>query len=194
MSNDSSPPVTQLLQAWCAGDEGALARLIPVVHGELRRIAGRRMPGESSGVTLQPTALVNELYLKLVDTTGVSFRDRTQFFGLAAQMMRRILVDAARARGASKRGGALAKMPLDERFFAAPEKDREIVALDDALNALAKEDARKARVVELRFFGGLGIEETGEVLGVSVQTVRRDWNFAQAWLMRAMSAEGEALA
>jgi len=191
MSNDSSPPVTQLLQAWCAGDEGALAQLMPVVYGELRRIAGRRMAGESSGVTLQPTALVNELYLKLVDTTGVSFRDRTQFFGLAAQMMRRILVDAARARGASKRGGDLAKMPLDERFFAAPEKDREIVALDDALSALAKEDARKARVVELRFFGGLGIEETGEVLGVSVQTVRRDWNFAQAWLMRAMRASEE---
>ncbi len=138
------------------------------------------------GVTLQPTALVNELYLKLVDTAGVSFRDRAQFFGLAAQMMRRILVDAARARGASKRGGTTEKVPLDEGFFAVPERSREIVALDDALQALAKEDPRKARVVELRFFGGLSIEETGEVLGVSVQTVRRDWNFAQAWLMRAM--------
>jgi RNA polymerase sigma-70 factor, ECF subfamily len=126
-----------------------------------------------------------------VDTTGVSLRDRTQFFGLAAQMMRRILVDAARARGASKRGGALRKIPLNEGFFAAPEKDREIVALDDALHALAKEDVRKARVVELRFFGGLSIDETGEVLGVSVQTVRRDWNFAQAWLMRAMRAPHE---
>ena len=189
MSEHSSAPVTQLLQAWCAGDEGALARLMPVIYAELRRIAGRRMSGESAGVTLQPTALVNELYLKLVDTTGVSFRDRTQFFGLAAQMMRRILVDAARARGASKRGGAAGKIALDEGLFAAPERDREIVALDDALRELAREDARKARVVELRFFGGLNIEETGEVLGISVQTVRRDWNFAQAWLMREMRAQ-----
>jgi RNA polymerase sigma factor (TIGR02999 family) len=194
VSEHSSAPVSQLLEAWCAGDEGALAQLIPVVYVELRRIAGRRMSDEPSGVTLQPTALVNELYLKLVDTTPMSFRDRTQFFGLAAQIMRRILVDAARARGASKRGGSLGKIPLDDGFFAAPEKDREIVALDDALDALAKEDARKARVVELRFFGGLGIEEVGEVLGVSVQTVRRDWNFAQAWLMRAMSAQGEKIA
>jgi RNA polymerase sigma factor (TIGR02999 family) len=186
MSEDSSPPVTQLLQAWCAGDEGALAQLMRVVYAELRRIAGRRMSGESSGVTLQPTALVNELYVKLVGATGLSFRDRAQFFGLASQMMRRILVDAARARGASKRGKALGKISLDEGFFAVPERDREVVALDDALHALAKEDVRKARVVELRFFVGLGIEETGEVLGVSVQTVRRDWNFAQAWLMRAM--------
>ena len=144
------------------------------------------MSGESPGVTLQPTALVNELYLKLVDATGVNLRDRTQFFALAAQMMRRILVDAARARGASKRGGALGRITLDEGFFARPEKDREIVALDDALHALAKQDGRKARVVELRFFGGLSIDETGEVLGVSVQTVRRDWNFAQAWLIREM--------
>jgi RNA polymerase sigma-70 factor, ECF subfamily len=188
VSERSSAPVAQLLRDWCAGDEDALAKLMPVVYAELRSIAARRMSGESASVTLQPTALVNELYLKLVDTTGVSFRDRTQFFGLAAQMMRRILVDAARARGASKRGGVLNRISLDERFFAAPERDREMVALDHALNALSKEDARKARVVELRFFGGLGIEETGEVLGISVQTVRRDWNFAQAWLMRAMQA------
>jgi RNA polymerase sigma-70 factor (ECF subfamily) len=190
MSEESSPPVTQLLQAWGAGDEAALAQLMPVVYAELRRIAQRRMSLERPGGSLEATALVNELYLKLVDTTGVSFRDRSQFFALAAQMMRRILVDAARARGASKRGGAAAKISLEEGLFAAPERDREIVALDDALEALAKEDARKARVVELRFFGGLSIEETGEVLGISVQTVRRDWGFAQAWLARAMRGEG----
>lgn len=188
MSEDSSTSVTQLLQEWCGGNEEALAKLMPVVYTELRQIARRRMSREFPEITLQPTALVNELYLKLVDTTNVSFQDRTQFFGLAARMMRRILVDAARARGATKRGGAAKKVSLDEGFFAVPEKDHEIVALDDALDALAKEDARKARVVELRFFGGLGMEETGEVLGVSVQTVRRDWNFAQAWLMREMRA------
>jgi RNA polymerase sigma factor (TIGR02999 family) len=189
MEEESPPSVTQLLQAWSAGDERALTDLMPVVYTELRRIASRRMALENPGNSLQPTALVNEVYLKLVDTKGVSFRDRSQFYGLAAQIMRRILVDAARARGASKRGGLLGKVSLEDGFFAAPEKDREIVALDDALDALAKEDPRKARVVELRFFGGLSIEETGEVLGISVQTVRRDWMFAQAWLARAMRAD-----
>jgi RNA polymerase sigma factor (TIGR02999 family) len=186
MDQDSPPPVTELLQAWSAGDEQALAQLMPLVYSELRRLAHRRMSLENPGASLQPTALVNEVYLRLVDTTGVNFRDRSQFFGLAAQMMRRILVDAARARGTGKRGGGAARVPLEEGFFAAPEKDREMVALDDALDALAKEDPRKARVVELRFFGGLSIEESAEVLGISVQTVRRDWNFAQAWLARAM--------
>ena len=189
MGEASSPPVTQLLQAWSAGDEQALARLMPVVYDELRRIAHRRMSLEKPGNSLEPTALVNEVYLRLVDTTGVSFRDRSQFFALAAQMMRRILVDAARARGSSKRGGGMGKVSFEEAFFAAPGRDREIVALDDALDALAREDARKARVVELRFFGGLSIEETAEVLGISVQTVRRDWNFAQAWLAHAMRPE-----
>ena len=186
MDEASSPPVTQLLQAWSAGDEEALALLMPEVYAELRRIAHRRMSLEKPGNSLQPTALVNEVYLRLVDTSGVSFRDRSQFFALVAQMMRRILVDAARARGTSKRGGAVAKISFEEGFFAMPAKDREIVALDDALQALAKEDPRKARAVELRFFGGLSIEETAEVLGISVQTVRRDWNFAQAWLARAI--------
>lgn len=184
--DEQASTVTQLLHAWSSGDEQALAQLMPVVYAELRRLAQHRMSLERPGNTLQPTALVNEVYLRLVDTAGVSFRDRSQFFALAAQMMRRILVDAARTRGASKRGGAMEKVALEEGLLAAPAKDREIVALDDALNALAKEDPRKARVVELRFFGGLGIEETGEVLGISVQTVRRDWNFAQAWLARAM--------
>ena len=191
MNDVSSPPITQLLRAWSAGDEQALARLMPVVYGELRRMAHRRMALEREGISLQATALVNELYLRLVDTAHVSFRDRSQFFALAAQMMRRILVDAARTRGTSKRGGAILKISFEETRIATPERDREIVALDDALQTLAKQDQRKARAVELRFFGGLSIEETAEVLGISVQTVRRDWNFAQAWLAHAMRPDEE---
>jgi len=186
MGEPAQPPITQLLHAWSAGDEKALAQLMPVVYGELRRIARRRMSLEQPGNSLQATALVNEVYLRLVDASGVSFRDRSQFFALAAQLMRRILVDGARSRGASKRGGGAGAVDFEEGLVAAPGKDREIVALDDALQALAKEDPRKARAVELRFFGGLSVEETAEALGVSVQTVRRDWNFAQAWLARAM--------
>jgi RNA polymerase sigma-70 factor, ECF subfamily len=186
MDQAYSPPVTHLLQAWSAGDETALSRLVPVVYDELRRLARRRMSLEKPGVSLQPTALVNELYLRLVDTSGLSFQNRSQFFALAARMMRRILVDAARTRRTSKRGGAIRKISFEERFFAEPGRDRDIVALDDALEALAKDDSRKARAVELRFFGGLTIEETAEFMGISVQTVRRDWNFAQAWLVHAM--------
>jgi RNA polymerase sigma-70 factor (ECF subfamily) len=187
---ESTPQVTQLLQAaWSAGDEEALARLLPLVYGELRRLANKRMSLEREGISVQPTALVNELYLGLANNNGLSFRDRSQFFALAAQMMRHILVDAARARTSAKRGGAKVKFSFEEGFFAAPGKDRETVALDDALMALAKNDPRKARAVELRFFGGLSIEKTAEVLGISVQTVRRDWGFAQAWLARAMTPE-----
>ena len=189
MDEASAPQITQLLQAWSAGEDKALARLMPMVYEELRRIARRRMAFERQDVSLQATALVNEVYLKLVDVTGVSFRERSQFFGLAAQLMRRILVDAARARGAAKRGGDQGKVAVEEGILAAPGKDREIVALDDALDALAKQDSRKARVVELRFFAGLSVEETAEVLQVSVQTVHRDWIFAQAWLGRAMKPE-----
>lgn len=187
--DESAPQITQLLQAWSAGEDKALARLMPMVYEELRRIAHRRMAFERPDVSLQATALVNEVYLKLVDVTGVSFRERSQFFALAAQLMRRILVDAARARGAAKRGGDMGKVAVEDGFLAAPGRDREIVALDDALDALAKQDPRKARVVELRFFAGLSMEETAEVLQISVQTVHRDWNFAQAWLARAMKPE-----
>jgi RNA polymerase sigma-70 factor (ECF subfamily) len=187
----SAPPVTQLLQDWSAGDETALGKLVPLVYGELRRMAHKRMSLEKTGVSLQPTALVNELYLRLADSTGLTFHNRSQFFALAAQMMRRILVDAARSRGAVKRGGPKDPLSFEEAYFAAPGRDREIIALDDALEALAKNDSRKARAVELRFFGGLTVEETSEALGVSVQTVRRDWVFAQAWLTKAMTpAEG----
>jgi RNA polymerase sigma-70 factor (ECF subfamily) len=189
MDETSSPPVTQLLQAWSAGDGQALERLVPVVYGELRQLAQRRMLLENPGASLQPTDLVNELYLRLVDSSGLSFHNRSQFFALAAQMMRRILVDAARSRGASKRGGPAGKISFEERYFAAPGRDRQIVALDDALEVLAKGDPRKARAVELRFFAGLSIEETAEVMGISVQTVRRDWSFARVWLARAMQPD-----
>ena len=189
MDETSSPPVTQLLQAWSAGDGQALERLVPVVYGELRQLAQRRMLLENPGASLQPTDLVNELYLRLVDSSGLSFHNRSQFFALAAQMMRRILVDAARSRGASKRGGPAGKISFEERYFAAPGRDRQIVALDDALEVLAKGDPRKARAVELRFFAGLSIEETAEVMGISVQTVRRDWSFARVWLARTMQPD-----
>jgi RNA polymerase sigma factor (TIGR02999 family) len=189
MHEQSLPPVTQLLQDWGAGDEQALERLVPVVYGELRRLAQRRISREKPGITLQPTALVNELYLRLVAATDVSFRNRSQFFALAAQMMRRILVDSARARGSSKRGGPTEKVSFEEEWFAAPGRDREMIALDDALEALAVLDARKARIVELRFFGGLSVEESAEVLGISAKTVNRDWHFAQAWLAHEMNPE-----
>lgn len=190
MDERSSQPVTELLQAWSAGDEKALDRLVPLVYGELRRLAQRRMMLENPGVSLQPTALVNELYLRLADARGLNFHNRSQFFALAAQMMRRILVDAARTRGASKRGGQAEKTSFVEGYFAAPGRDREVIALDDALEALAKEDSRKAQAIELRFFGGLSMEETAEVMGISVQTVRRDWDFARVWLARAMHPAG----
>jgi len=186
MDEASSQPVTELLQAWSAGDEKALDRLLPIVYGELRQLAQRRMLVENPGVSLQPTALVNELYLRLVGTPGLSFNNRSQFFALAAQMMRRILVDAARTRGAVKSGGTAAKSSFVEEYFAAPGRDREVIALDDALEALAREDSRKAQAIELRFFGGLSMEEAAEVMGISVQTVRRDWDFARVWLARAM--------
>ena len=159
---------------------------MPLVYGELRLLAQRRMFLEKPGASLQPTALVNEVYLRLADSHGLSFHNRSQFFALAAQMMRRVLVDAARNRGASKRGGPLEKSSFVEGYFAAPGRDRQVIALDDALEALAKEDSRKAQAIELRFFGGLSMEETAEAMGISVQTVRRDWNFARVWLARAM--------
>ena len=163
-----------------------MERLLPIVYGELRVLARRRMLLEPPGVSLQPTALVNELYLRLVDSSGLNVQDRGQFFALAARMMRRILVDAARARRASKRGGGAGKVSFEEAYFSAPGRDRQIVALDDALEALAKEDCRKAQAIELRFFAGLSMEQAAEVMGISVQTVRRDWNFARVWLARAM--------
>jgi RNA polymerase sigma factor (TIGR02999 family) len=155
-----------------------------MVYADLRRIARQRVSFGHADVFPEPSSLVNELYLRLAGSHDLSFNNRTQFFGLAAQMLRCILVDAARARGSVKRGGDMEKIGFEEADFASPERDREMVALDDALQSLAKVDARKARAVELRFFGGLTMEETAETMGISVQTVRRDWQVAQAWLSR----------
>jgi RNA polymerase sigma factor (TIGR02999 family) len=177
---------TALLRAWSRGDGAALDKLIPLVHEELRRLAHSYMRRERAGHTLQTTALVNEAYLRLVDTNLVQWRDRAHFFGIAARLMRQILVDFARSRGYQKRGGGLRQVSLDEALLVSPEPDEDFVRLDDALNALAEFDARKARVVELRYFGGLSVEETAEVLEVSGITVIRDWNIAKLWLLKEL--------
>jgi RNA polymerase sigma-70 factor, ECF subfamily len=177
--------VTALLLAWSAGDQTALDQLLPVVHAELKRIARRYMTRERHGHTLQPTALVNEAFLRLVDVCGVQWQDRAHFFALAAQMMRRILVNYALARGAGKRGGGL-QVTLGEAMAISPARDSQLVELDGALQSLAKIDARKAQVVELRFFGGLSVDETAAVLKVSPQTVLRDWKLSKTWLAREL--------
>jgi RNA polymerase sigma factor (TIGR02999 family) len=182
----SSPPaVTALLQAWGQGDRQALERLLPLVYDGLHRRARNYWAHERGRHTLQPTALVNEVYLRLVDAEGVRWQDRTHFFALSAQMMRRILVDAARARRADKRGGREIRVTLDDGLGAV-HRDEDLVRLDEALAALAQVDPRKARVIELRFFGGLSVEETAPVLGISPQSVLRDWTLAKAWLAREM--------
>lgn len=192
MQGSAIPPsieITHLLKAWRQGDEGALQRLIPVVQQELHRLAHRYMSREKPDHTLQTTALVNEVYLRLVDIAQVSWQDRAHFFAISARMMRRILTDFARSRHYQKRGGAALHVSFDEALAVAEEKDSEIIAVDEALSALATVDARKSQVVELRFFGGLSVEETAEVLKVSPETVKRDWRFAKAWLHRALSRE-----
>jgi RNA polymerase sigma factor (TIGR02999 family) len=181
--------VTKLLQAWSEGDETALDRLLPVVHQELHRLARRCMFGERPNHTLQTTALVNEAYLRLVNARQVSWQNRAHFFALSAQVMRRILVDSARAHRDQKRGGGTYKVTLDEAFVGSQEKSQDLVALDDLLKTLAEVDPRKNRVVELRFFGGLSVEETAEVLKISPNTVLRDWRLAKMWLKRKMSKE-----
>ena len=186
--------ITRLLRAWSAGDPAALDQLIPRVYGELRRIARRLVRNEGAGNSLQATALVHEAYLRLVDVQNVDWHDRTHFFAVAARMMRRILVDAARSRGAAKRAGAARRaddsvdVNLDQVAEVSPARDHELVAVDDALQILAKMDPRKAGVVELRFFGGLTVEETAEVLNISPQSVMRDWKLAKAWLMRELNS------
>jgi RNA polymerase sigma factor (TIGR02999 family) len=157
--------VTQLLQAWSQGEQSALDKLIPLVHGELRRLAHRHMGRERRGHTLQSTALLNEVYLRLIDVNQVRWQDRVHFFAVSAQLMRRILVDFARSRRYQKRGGGAQKITFDEALLPAPTRNQDLVLVDDALNALALIDVRKSRVVELRFFGGLSVEETAEVLG-----------------------------
>lgn len=178
--------ITQLLQAWRSGDGDALERLAPLVYAELRKIAHGYMRHEEQEVTLQATALVNEAWLRLVDIESVDWQDRAHFFGVSAQMMRWILVDAARARIRDKRGGKAPKLNLDEIPDLSSGHGAELIAVDDALTALARFDPRKARVIELRFFGGLSVEETAEVLKISPQSVMRDWRLARTWLMREM--------
>jgi len=182
-----STEVTGLLKAWSGGDQGALDRLASQVYDELRRIARRYMRNERVGNTLQTTALVNEVYLRLVDVKNVDWQQRAQFFAISAQMMRRILVDAARARGSHKRGGGAVKVKVDETAVLSPERDSSLVALDEALEAFAKVAPRQAKVVELRYFGGLSEDEVAEVLKTSARTVRRDWDIAKSWLMRELS-------
>jgi RNA polymerase sigma factor (TIGR02999 family) len=161
------------------------------VYAELRRIAGRCMRGERPGHSLQATALVNEAYLRLMDVRRVQWQDRTHFLAMAARVMRRVLVDHARARGYQKRGAGAQKVTLVDTVVGSDERPRDLVALDDALEALARMDERKSRVVELRFFAGLSVAETAEVLGISVETVMRDWKFAKAWLARELSRGGD---
>jgi RNA polymerase sigma factor (TIGR02999 family) len=188
------PEITVLLRAWSGGDAAALNHLTPLVYEELRRLARRYMRNERVGNTLQTTALVNEAYLRLVDAKGVGWQDRVHFFAVSAQIMRRILVDAARARASAKRGGHVKRVNhssafnLDEIPDVSSSRDRELVAIDDALKTLSEMDPRKARVIELRFFGGLSVEETAEVLKISPQSVMRDWKLAKAWLMRELTS------
>jgi len=189
------PPVrasktTQLLRAWANGDASALARLTPRVYLELRRLAGRCMHDQPPGRTIQTTALVHEAYLRLIDLQWVDWQDRAHFFAVSAQIMRRILLDAARKRVAAKRGGGSPRVNLDEIPDVSSRRANEIIALDDALTALAEVQPRKARIVELRFFAGLSVEETAAVLKVSADTVMRDWKLAKLWLRAALSAKG----
>jgi RNA polymerase sigma factor (TIGR02999 family) len=187
---DEPANITALLKAWSNGDSAAHEQLIPLVYRELRRLARRYRQKSGAGETLQTTALVNEAYLRLVAIDNVDWRNRVHFFAVSSQVMRRILVDSARARGAVKRGGQNGPAPvLDPDAVPSPDSERasELIALDDCLTALAQIDSRRARVVELRVFGGLTMEESAEVLGLSPQSVRRDWKLAKAWLLRELS-------
>lgn len=186
MTTTSPPNVTQLLQAWSGGDESALEKLIPLVHDELHRLAKRYIGRERPGHTLQTTALVNEAYLRLIDAQQVQWQNRAHFFAISAQLMRRILVDFARSKKFAKRGGQAVQVSLAEAVLLPQEREADLVALDEALEALARVDERKSRVVELRFFGGLSVEESAEVLKVSAETVMRDWKVAKVWLLREL--------
>jgi len=193
MSVSESTGVTALLHAWNGGDRAALERLVPLIYDELKRLARRSMRNQAAGNTLQATALVNEAYLRLVDVKSVDWRDRLHFFAASAQIMRWILVDRARARVTSRRGGkdrqAHSNVNLDELPDVGSRRGDELIAVDEALQSLAKVDERKARVVELRFFGGLSVEETAEVLKISPPSVLRDWKLAKAWLSRELGGE-----
>lgn len=181
--------ITELLLEWKAGDRHALDRLMPIVEAELKRLAHHYMEGERAGHPLQTTALVNEAYLRLVNSSKVQWRDRAHFFGISAQLMRRVLVDVARASNKLKRGGHAVVVSLDEARAQAEHASVDLVVLDRALHKLAEFDARKSKVVELRFFGGLAVDETAEALSISPITVMRDWDLARAWLLRELSGE-----
>ena len=179
--------LTEILARMNDGEESAIGELIPLVYDELRRRAAACMATQPPGHTLEPTALVHEAYMELIDVTNVNWQHRAHFFAVSAQIMRHILLDRARRRVAAKRGGTAERVNLDELPDISGDRARELIALEDALNALTEKDPRKARVVELRFFGGLSVEETAEVLGVSPETVMRDWKFARSWLQAQLS-------
>src|SRR5215475_8559137 len=178
--------VTQLLLAWSEGDKTALDQLMPLVYTELRRLAKSYMSRERAGQTMQTTALIHEAYLRLIDADRVRLENRGHFFAAASRLMRQVLVDLAREHGSRKRGGAALQVSLDEAMVVSKQRDEGLLALDEALNALAQIDPRKSRMVELRFFGGLSVEETAEALGVSVETIHRDWRLAKSWLLRRL--------
>jgi len=187
LSQPSQHDVTRLLRAWCAGDESALEQLMPLVYAELRRLAHRYMSLEQPGQTLQTTALVHEVYLRLIDVKQVDWQDRAHFYAICARLMRRILVDFARSRSYQKRGGGITHVQLDDAATVSAVVGSELVAVDDALKRLAALDLRKSQVIELRFFGGLSVEETASALNVSPETVMRDWRLARSWLIRELS-------
>lgn len=191
MTTQPTRTVTRLLRAWSDGEEDALQQLTPLVEAELRRLARGYMVRERRGHTLQPTALVNEAFLRLTDARGIRWQDRAHFLGISARLMRRVLVDHARSRGSRKRGGDAERVALDEGMVASPQRAIDIVALDRALETLAAVDVRKSRTIELRFFGGLSVEETAEVLHVSPDTVKRDWRLAKLWLLRELGGDAE---
>ena len=183
----STHEITRLLQAWGAGDDHALERLTPLVYGELHRLSHRYMAAEQSGQILQTTALVHEVYLRLVDVENIDWQSRAHFYGLCARLMRRILIDFARSRNYQKRGGRIPHIELEEAATVSAVLGSEVLAVDEALKELAALDARKSEVVELRFFGGLTVEETAAALRVSPETVMRDWKLAKAWLLRELN-------
>jgi RNA polymerase sigma-70 factor, ECF subfamily len=187
--SESPATVTELLHAWSDGDKTALDQLVPVVYDELRRQASRYLRREAGGHTLQTTALVNEAYLRLVDQKNIRWQNRAQFFGIAAQLMRRILVDHARAKHRAKRGGRDVRVTLDDAVAIAANQEIDLIALDAALDRLAQIDEQQSKIVEMRFFSGLNVEETAEALSISPATVKRDWNVAKAWLYREMTGE-----
>jgi RNA polymerase sigma factor (TIGR02999 family) len=187
MADDPQEDITQLLMAWGEGDKKALDRLMPFVYSELRRLAGAYMRRQRSDHTLQTTALVNEAYMRLIDSSQIRWQDRNHFFAMSARMMRRILVDFARTKNAQKRGGGEHLVTFDEELPVAEAKETELLALDQALSRLAELDERQSKIVEMKYFGGLTEEEIADVLEVSARTVRRDWSVARAWLFREMS-------